>query len=255
MKHCIAIIQCRSGSTRLPAKVLLPFHQEATILDLVFARVIETFGVPNTILATTTNPSDDRIAFVGESQGLVVCRGSEEDVVERFIHSLELAPPHTHFCRICADNPFLCRNGLRQLRDVPQQVECDYASFAFADGTPSILSHCGLYGELVRSETFKQLAKVATIQRHREHITTHILDNPDQYTRHFLPVPDEVQTCPHLRLTVDTQADFGVSQRLYATLVSRHGVGFTTNDLIREFHRVDDYARVMQNEIRTNEKK
>ncbi|MGE5394098.1 MAG: cytidylyltransferase domain-containing protein, partial [Candidatus Saccharibacteria bacterium] len=53
------IIQARTGSTRMPEKVIQPFFGQLTILDLLLDKAKKT-GL-SVVLATTVNPSDDRI--------------------------------------------------------------------------------------------------------------------------------------------------------------------------------------------------
>ena len=70
------ILQARTGSTRMPEKVILPFYQEQSILDLLLDKV-KKLGVP-VVLATTVKASDDRIcalaakAQIPSSDGLIV---------------------------------------------------------------------------------------------------------------------------------------------------------------------------------------
>ena len=61
MNDTIIIIQARTGSTRLPNKVMLNFFDNKSILDIIIDRLYKNkFNIPICI-ATTTNPKDDKL--------------------------------------------------------------------------------------------------------------------------------------------------------------------------------------------------
>ena len=81
-----AIIQARTGSTRLPGKILmkLPFEGELTVLDHVILRLKKCRNLDEIIVATTTDPLDDKVIEVAEKQKVKHFRGSIEDVLSRY---------------------------------------------------------------------------------------------------------------------------------------------------------------------------
>ncbi|HNX57329.1 MAG TPA: hypothetical protein PKO30_17160, partial [Prolixibacteraceae bacterium] len=83
MSNLGIILQARTGSTRMPEKVILPFFEGKSILDLLIEKV-KKLGIP-AVLATTVNPSDDRICDLAARHDFPVFRGSENDVLDRFI--------------------------------------------------------------------------------------------------------------------------------------------------------------------------
>lgn len=60
------IIQARSGSTRLPNKILLPFYNGKSILDLMLEKLSSINGT-NILVATTTNMKDDAVVNIAKS--------------------------------------------------------------------------------------------------------------------------------------------------------------------------------------------
>lgn len=46
-------------------------------------------GVEDVVVATSTAPGDDAVAELGEELGVQVVRGSEDDVLSRFVLALE----------------------------------------------------------------------------------------------------------------------------------------------------------------------
>ena len=106
MENLGIIIQARTGSTRLPFKMTLPFFNDRGILELLLSRLKKAGLADKTIVATTENVRDDIICNIARNAGVSYFRGSESDVLDRFIQ----AANHYYvskIIRICADNPFL----------------------------------------------------------------------------------------------------------------------------------------------------
>ena len=84
-----AIIQARTGSSRLRGKVLLklPYGGEKTVLEHVIGRVKRAQTVEEVVVATTTKKEDDAIVRIAEEMGVKVFRGSEKDVLSRYYHA------------------------------------------------------------------------------------------------------------------------------------------------------------------------
>ena len=105
------IIQARLGSTRLPGKVLKPFHGDKCILDIILDKLHQASDA-QVIVATSTSKDNDALVEHLERNGELVYRGSENDVLDRFIK----AAKEFHIdgiIRICSDNPFIDPDGIK----------------------------------------------------------------------------------------------------------------------------------------------
>jgi len=73
------IIQARTGSTRLPMKVLLPrpYNSETTVLEQVIKRCKSSELADAVIVATTTKLTDNKIAGIATRTNVGVFRGEE----------------------------------------------------------------------------------------------------------------------------------------------------------------------------------
>ena len=76
----IAAIQARLGSTRLSEKVLADLNGQPMVMQIA-RRLAASEAVDEVVLATTTDPSDDRLADTVEALGLRVHRGAVDDLV------------------------------------------------------------------------------------------------------------------------------------------------------------------------------
>ncbi len=85
--RCVAIVEARMTSSRLPGKVLLPAGGRP-LLQILVERLSRTSGLDGVVIATTLNTSDDPIVALGEQLGVGVFRGSESDVLGRVCGAL-----------------------------------------------------------------------------------------------------------------------------------------------------------------------
>ncbi len=246
------VIQARSGSTRMPAKILQPFDGELTILDIILEKIKRDCPGKTVVVATTERPADDRIEAIAHQHGVECFRGSEDDVLARFIGAAE------HYgldriIRVCSDNPFLLTGAFAELFAASDaHPEADYVAFAFPDGRPTIKSHLGLYAELSTTAALRRAAEATTEKLYREHVTIYLYTHPADFSICLLPLPEELQCRTDIRLTLDTPQDFKLLNELYKRLHCE-----TTGTLAELLGLVDsnpEYGRIMKQNISQNEK-
>ena len=75
------ITQARTGSKRLPKKVLKKIN-DLTLLQIHLRRVIKSKLANIYIVATTDSKKDDIICNLSINEGYKVYRGSEDDVLD-----------------------------------------------------------------------------------------------------------------------------------------------------------------------------
>src|SRR5262245_45866726 len=122
------IIQARISSTRLPGKTLAPINGEPILSHLVRrAKLIP--HVAEVIVATTTNPADERILRFADENGLRSYRGSENDVLDRFYQTARKYQVSA-VVRVTPDCPLMDPSvaGLVVDEFVRREGEVDYVS-------------------------------------------------------------------------------------------------------------------------------
>ena len=82
----VAIVQARIGSSRLPGKVLRGILGKPMLLHLV-SRVQKAKYIHDVVIATTVNKEDDQLEEFAVDNDLQVYRGSENDIVDRFLNA------------------------------------------------------------------------------------------------------------------------------------------------------------------------
>ena len=111
------VIQARTGSTRLPGKVLADVGG-VPLLHLLVERLRTTrLGGP-ILVATTDLPADDAVAELALARGARVYRGHATDVLARFQDAAR-AEAADVIVRISADSPFLDGDTVDDARWLP----------------------------------------------------------------------------------------------------------------------------------------
>jgi spore coat polysaccharide biosynthesis protein SpsF len=244
------IIQARTGSTRLPEKMLLPFYNKKGILENLLLRIREhLFNVP-VLVATTTNKNDDTIEQIAKNNGISVYRGSEDDVLDRFIKAAEFLKIEK-IIRICADNPFLDINALKiQIADFLEQ-DVDYWYYAKRDNTPTIKTHYGFWTEGVTLTTLKKIDSLTKEKLFHEHVTNYIYTYPDCFKLHAQLIPIEIEKETNIRLTIDTKEDFELAKSIYSLLI-KNQTEFNPELIVSFIKSNKDWLILMENEINKN---
>lgn len=246
------IIQARSGSTRMPNKILLPFYKGKSILDLLIEKL---YFVENTniIIATSENTNCDAIEEVAKTHSVSCFRGSENDVLQRFIDAAEQCHADK-IIRVCSDNPFLELESIKRLVSFVcgEGNTSDYVSFKI-NGTPSIKTHFGFWTEYVTLKALKRVRQFTNENLYHEHVTNYIYAHPDKFKIDWIEGPGIINNHPDIRLTIDTQEDFRNAQTIYADLCMKKQF-LTITDVVDYLDKHRDFYISMKNQIEKNSK-
>ena len=78
-----AIIQARSGSTRLPNKHFLKVNDQPIIIELI-SRLKKVKTIKDIIIATTKKKKDDKFINLSKENKIKLFRGSDKDCLNLF---------------------------------------------------------------------------------------------------------------------------------------------------------------------------
>ncbi len=205
----VAIIQARMGSRRFPGKMLARLGGIA-LLEWVVRRLLRATTLAQVVLATSDRDSDYALAELATRLGIAVFRGSEADVLGRFVGAASMARAD-NVVRICADNPFIDPAEVDRLVRYFAENPCDYAcnhqdrlGSKYADGFGAEILSAALLGKIAAN---------ALEPRHREHATLYLWDHASEYTLTAVAAPAEL-AFPKLRFDVDTPDDLGNMEAL-----------------------------------------
>src|SRR5213593_566535 len=99
----VAIVQARMGSTRLFGKVMMNMAGRPLLAYLI-ERISRARTLDAVVVATTTNPRDNIIIEECERRGFPNFRGSEFDVLARYVSAARACEADV-IVRVTADNP------------------------------------------------------------------------------------------------------------------------------------------------------
>lgn len=206
----IAVVQARMGSTRLPAKVMLPLLGEP-ILTRVMRRARRARTLDDVVVATTTLPEDDAIVALAQKEGWPVERGSEADLLDRYLGAAR-AHEADVVVRITSDCPLIDPDVIDRTVLGFRTANVDYASNTLEPRTyPS-----GLDVEVIRGEALELAAREDRDTAWREHATPYIYRHPERFR--LLRVPADGTGHPEQRWSVDTPEDYELVRLIYETL-------------------------------------
>lgn len=210
----IVIIQARMGSSRLPGKVLKELGDvDVLTYDIERCRAIK--GVSEVVVATSHLPQDDAIAKWCEIHKVSYFRGSEDDVLDRYVQCSKIYKPD-YVMRVTSDCPFL---DYEMASEIVSLMEKEQKDIVLLNGELSR----GLAVELVSYDALLRIYERGTESRHREHVTYYAYEFPKEFNAVTYNVPSN-RLAPELRLTLDTVEDYKlvstVAKHFNNTLVS-----------------------------------
>src|SRR5438876_727587 len=172
----VAIIQARMGSTRLAGKVMMNVAGRPLLAYLI-ERISRARTLDSILVATSTNPRDNIIIEECERRGFPNFRGSETDVLGRYVSAARACQAEV-IVRVTADNPFTDPDSIDRAVDAIVQ---DGADYAIETKLPT-----GITGEALTRKALTSLDSLATSPVLREHVTLYAKENPHAFRCAFL---------------------------------------------------------------------
>ena len=253
-ERAIAIIQVRLGSTRLPGKALADLAGRP-LLAHVAERAAAIPGIAGAVLATTVSRTDDTLIAFARDHGVDCVRGSEEDVLDRFLLAARETKAEA-IVRVTADCPLLdpAVSGRVLEEYMRRRPGVDYVSNVHPPTYPD-----GLDTEVVSVEALGTAAREARLASDREHVTPYVWSRPERFRTANVGHAEDLSG--H-RWTVDTAADLEFVRAVFKALglaASRAGMTEVLKVLadrpaLREIntglHRNEGYERSLAAERR-----
>jgi UDP-2,4-diacetamido-2,4,6-trideoxy-beta-L-altropyranose hydrolase len=165
------IVQARTGSTRLPGKVLRTLGAK-TVLAHVLSRCARIAGADAVVCATSTLPQDDPIAEEAARAGAHVFRGSQSDVLARYLAAARSVSADI-VLRVTADCPLIDPDICAAVIALRAATGADYA----ANNMPRLYPH-GLDCEAFTVAALAEAAVASDDPFDHEHVTPWLRRKP-----------------------------------------------------------------------------
>lgn len=227
MPRVVGVIQARTGSTRLPGKVLRPVLGRP-VLAWVIRAASQVDGLDDLVVATTTEPRDDAVVDLTKDLGVSVVRGSTHDVLSRFL--LATGADTEAIVRFTSDcplfDPEVASTVLSAFAATP---DCDHASTAMPRCLPR-----GMDAEVAAVGALRHLDATLTdpeTAHHRTHVTSYLYTHPGEFSVVGVTFHPDASD---LRVTLDTEDDLRAIVKVAERLGDRPPRHRDVANLLRE---------------------
>ena len=215
------IVQARFGSSRLPGKVLLPLDGRPA-LAAVLDRCKRIPGIDVVVCAIPDEHASDSVAAAAAECGVVIFRGSEHDVLDRY-HQAARFVGASVIMRVTSDCPLIDPALAGKVLSLLGEPETDYV----CNNMPPLWPH-GLDCDAFRAEHLARAARETTHAYDREHVTPWLRRNP---ALRRINVDGPGSGVERHRWTLDYPEDYAFFRALSAAL-GGHIASATTAEIL-----------------------
>ena len=238
----ILITQARTGSTRLPGKVLKKVNGNS-LLQIHLDRVKKCKKVNEIMVATTVNDEDHVIFNNAKKWGFSAFRGSESNVLDRFYQAVK-DKDADWIVRVTSDCPLLDPQLVDDVITYAQNYNYDYVSNGVVEHFPD-----GQDVEVFKFSALKLAWENAKLVSELEHVTPYIINNSDVkggriFSGHNYQCEQDYS---HIRMTVDEPRDFDLIEHLIQKLgTEKTWLAYTNYMIENDLTKMND--QIIRNE-------
>jgi spore coat polysaccharide biosynthesis protein SpsF len=194
----------------MPGKVLLAIAGKPVLWHIIH-RLRKCTTIDTIAIATSSSPVDDPIVEFSRGEQIECIRGSEDNVLERYVLAAERLKAGI-IIRVTGDAPLIDPGTVDLMVRTLDETGADFCTGD--PGMPSI--HEGFDAFTITA--LRRLSREASADPvAREHVSAYIKKNPEQFTITTFPIDPDHQF-HGARISVDTPADFIFLERIYARL-------------------------------------
>ncbi|MCX7833977.1 MAG: glycosyltransferase family protein [Ignavibacteria bacterium] len=242
----VIVIQARTGSSRLPGKVLLPLCGKALLIRMV-ERVERSYFKPIVVVATTEKSEDDEIVDLCKKENKLFFRGSENDLLDRH-YKAGLYFGADIISKIPSDCPLIDTNIIDKVISfyLTNNNKYDYVSNLHPPTFPD-----GNDVEVMHMSVLKIAYENALAPYEREHTTPYIWDNPDIFRiGNYRWETGKDFSLTH-RFTIDYLEDYEFIKRVYEYLYPMKP-NFGLNDILKLLEKKPELAEINKKYLGVN---
>lgn len=209
----VTVIQARSGSTRLPGKIMLPLA-DAPLLVRMYERINRATLSGTVVIATTTSGKDDIIETLCRENNFLFYRGDEFDLLDRH-YKTGIEFKADVIVKIPSDCPLIDSFVIDRVIKyfLSNRNKFDFVSNLHPASYPD-----GNDVEVIPMNILEVAQKEAKIQMEREHTTPFIWDNPSRFRIGNVKWETRLDYSMSHRFTIDYPEDYEFIKRVYDEL-------------------------------------
>lgn len=232
----VTVVQARTGSSRLPGKVLLPLAG-STVLARMLERVVSARRSGYVVVATTTLEEDDALAEHVTRLGFPVFRGHPTDLLDRHLSAARLFGARW-VAKVPSDcplvDPMAIDAVLGRFLDGPDDL--DYVSNLHPATWPD-----GNDVEVMTVEALAAAAVEAALPFEREHTTPFLWERPERFRIGNVERETGRDLSMTHRFVLDYPDDYAFVSRVYEELYEE-SPRFGTEEVLALLERKPEIA-------------
>jgi len=206
------IVQARMGSARLPGKSLELIGGVA-VVEIVLRRLAKAHRLARVVLATSVEPRDDALAAHAARQGFPVFRGSETDLIARYLGCARRYADSPYLVRATGDNVFMDWDEVDRVVGFGINGGYDFVGFQNA-AHPDRMNDFA--AEFLRRDALERVDPLARTAHEREHVFPYFHAHPDTFRVTCIEVAPRLHT--KAKLDLDYPEDLARLRRIAAEI-------------------------------------
>ena len=235
------IVQTRTGSSRLPAKVMMKADDKSLMIDYVINQLKHSKLHDKIVVATTDLKQDDVIFDHVTNRNVSCFRGDEKNVLERHYQCAKKYDFST-IVRIPSDKPLIDPTIVDSVIEKFQSNSYDYISNFSVDVNdnhkfiPSYPS--GTEVEIFSFTALEDAWKNATSENDKEHVTAYIYSHPEKFN---ISILKSKKNLSQFRWALDYENDLKLIRIIISKIEKRP---ILMNDILELFEREPDLTKI-----------
>ena len=229
--NVVTVIQARTGSSRLPNKVMLPLVGKPLLARMV-ERVRAARLVGAVVVATTTEREDDPIKALCQQEGFLCFRGHPTDLLDRHYQAGRCFNADT-VVKIPSDVPLIDPDVIDKVIGVylAKPDAYDYVSNLHPPSYPD-----GNDVEVMYMGALERAWIEARRDFEREHTTPFLWERPERFSIHNVTWETGLDYSMTHRWTIDYEEDYDFIEAIYEALYPQNPL-FGLEDILALLER------------------
>ena len=233
------IVQTRTGSTRLPGKVMMKADDKLLMVDYVINQLKYSKLHDEIVIATTDLKQDDVIFDYVTNRNIPCFRGDEKNVLERHYQCAKKYAFST-IVRIPSDKPLIDPTIVDSVIEKFQSNSYDYISNFSVDVNDKFIPSypSGTEVEIFSFTALETAWKNATSEHDKEHVTPYIYTQPEKFKIFTLKSEKNLS---QFRWALDYENDLKLIRSIISKITKRP---ILMNDILELFEQEPDLTKI-----------
>ena len=233
------IVQSRTGSSRLPAKVMMKADDKSLMIDYVINQLKHSKLHDEIVIATTDLKRDDVIFDHVTNRNIPCFRGDEKNVLERHYQCAKKYAFST-IVRIPSDKPLIDPTIVDSVIEKFQSNSYDYISNFSVDVNDRFIPSypSGTEVEIFSFTALETAWKDASSEDEKEHVTPYIYSNLEKFN--ILTLKSE-KDLSQFRWALDYENDLKLIRIIISKIQKRP---ILMNDILELFEEEPDLTKI-----------